>query len=163
MIRLKAFRPDDCFKSNNKRRVTRDLTANDLWTERSVMLITGTWEISHWRQKRLQAGLSDCIGYWYWVYNIFVYWVFPIHVVYFVIFPIQYNTIQYYEKADLKKVKYMRERLKEMKRKRKSIPRSEGEQKKWRTWEIKGEEEDLQNVKVGEGWKEEEEEELMTD
>ena len=78
------------------------------------------------------AGLSDCIGYWYWVYNILVYWVFPIHVVYFVIFPIQYNTIQYYEKVDLRKVKYMRERLKEMKRKRKSIPRSEGEQKKWR-------------------------------
>ena len=45
------------------------------------------------------------------------------------------NTIQYYtilQKADLRKVKYMRERLKEMKRKRKSIPRSEGEQKKWR-------------------------------
>ena len=61
-----------------------------------------------------------------------MYWVFPIHVVYFVILPIQYNTIQYYEKADLRKVKYMRERLKEMKRKRKSIPRSEGEQKKWR-------------------------------
>ena len=80
----------------------------------------------------LQAGLSDCIWYWYWVYNILVYWVFPIHVVYFVIFPIQYNTIQYYKKVDLRKVKYMRERLKEMKRKRKSIPRSEGEQKKWR-------------------------------
>ena len=80
----------------------------------------------------LLPGLSDCIGYWYWVYNILVYWVFPIHVVYFVILPIQYNTIQYYEKADLRKVKYMRERLKEMKRKRKSIPRSEEEQKKWR-------------------------------
>ena len=79
-----------------------------------------------------QTGLSDCIGYWYWVYNILVYWVFPIHVVYFVILPIQYNTIQYYKKTDLRKVKYMRERLKEMKRKRKSIPRSEGEQKKWR-------------------------------
>ena len=35
---------------------------------------------------------------WYWVYNILVYWVFPIHVAYFVIFPIQYNTIQYYKK-----------------------------------------------------------------
>ena len=57
----------------------------------------------------------------------------------------------------------MRERLKEMKRKRKSIPRSEGEQKKRRRWDIKGEEEDLLKVKVGEGWKEEEEEELMTD
>ena len=75
-------------------------------------------------------GLSDCIGYWYWVYNILVYWVFPIYVVYFVFFPIQYNTIQYYDKADLRKVKYMRERLKEMKRKRKNIPKSEGEQKK---------------------------------
>ena len=76
-------------------------------------------------------GLSDCIGYCYWVYNILVYWIFPIHEVNFIIFPIQYNTIQYYEKVDLRKVKYMRERLKEMKRKRKSIPRSEGEQKKW--------------------------------
>ena len=74
-----------------------------------------------------------------------MYWVFPIHVVYFVIFPIQYNTIHYYEKVDLRKVKYMRERLKEMKRK--SIPRSEGEQKKWR----RSEEEDLLRVKVGEG------------
>ena len=72
------------------------------------------------------------LDYWYWVYNILVYWVFPIHVTNFVIFPIQYNTIQYYEKADLRKVKYIRERLKEMKRKRKSIPRSEGKQKKWR-------------------------------
>ena len=76
------------------------------------------------------AGLSDCIGYWYWVYNILVYWVFPIHVVYFVILPIQYNTIQYYKKADLRKVKYMRERLKEIRRKSKSTPRSEREQKK---------------------------------
>ena len=78
-----------------------------------------------------------------------MYWVFPIHVVYFVIF--QYNTIQYYEKADLRKVKYMTERLKEMKRKRKSFSRTEGEQKKWRRGEIKGEEEDLLRVKVGEG------------
>merc|ERR1712208_2580 len=70
-------------------------------------------------------GLSDCIGYWYWVYNIFVYWVFPIHKVYFVILPIQYNTIQYYEKVDRRKVKYMRETLRKMKRKRKRIPRSE--------------------------------------
>ena len=40
-----------------------------------------------------------------------------------------------------------------MKRKRKSIPRSEGEQKKWRRGEINGEEEDLPKVKVdvGEG------------
>ena len=30
-----------------------------------------------------QAGLSDCIGYWYWVYNILVYWVFLIHVSYY--------------------------------------------------------------------------------
>ena len=29
-----------------------------------------------------------------------MYWVFPIHVVYFVILPIQYNTIQYYEKTE---------------------------------------------------------------
>ena len=41
------------------------------------------------------AGLSDCIGYWYWVYNILVYWVFPIHVTNFVFFSIQYNTVQY--------------------------------------------------------------------
>ena len=60
-------------------------------------------EIRAWK-----AGLSDCIGYWYWFYNILVYWVFPIHVVHFVILPIQYNTIQYYEKIDLRKVKYMR-------------------------------------------------------
>ena len=53
----------------------------------------------------LLPSLSDCIGYWYWVYNILLYWVFPIHVVYFVIFPIQYTTIQYYEKADLRKVR----------------------------------------------------------
>ena len=79
------------------------------------------------------AGLSDGIGYWYRVYNILMYWVFPMHVVYFVIFPIQYNTIKYYEKTDLRKVKYMRERLKEMKRKRTSHPRSEGEHKKWRS------------------------------
>ena len=39
--------------------------------------------------KGLQLGLSDCIGYWYWIYNILVYWVFPIHVVDFVIFLIQ--------------------------------------------------------------------------
>ena len=65
--------------------------------------------------------------YWYWVYNILVYWVFPIHIAYFVIFPIQYNIIQYYRKVDLRRVKYMRERLNEMRRKRRSIQRSEGE------------------------------------
>jgi len=80
----------------------------------------------------LQPGLSDCIGYWYWVYNILVYCLFPIHIVYFVILLIKYNTIQYNEKTDLRKVTYMRERLKEMNRKRKSILRSEGEQKKWK-------------------------------
>ena len=61
-----------------------------------------------------QSGLSDCIGYWYWVYNILVYWVFPIHVAYFLIFPIQYNTIQYYKKVDLRRVKYIKERLNEI-------------------------------------------------
>ena len=79
-----------------------------------------------------QAGLSDCIGYWYWVYNILVYWVFLIHVAYFVIFPIQYKTIQYHKKVDPRRVKYMSERLNELKRKRKSIQRSKGEQKKWK-------------------------------
>ena len=67
--------------------------------------------------------------YWYWVYNILVYWVFPIHIDYFVIFPIQYNTKQYYKEDDLGRVKCMRERLNEMKRKRKSIQRSEENKK----------------------------------
>ena len=69
----------------------------------------------------------------YWVlvlaYDILVYLVFPIHIAYFVIFPIQYNIIQYFRKVDLRRVKYMRERLHEMRRKRKSIQRSEGEKK----------------------------------
>ena len=46
-------------------------------------------ELLHW-----SAGLSDCIVYWYWVYNILMYWVFLIHLTNFVIFPIQYNTVR---------------------------------------------------------------------
>ena len=35
-------------------------------------------------------------------------------MIYFVIFPIQYNTIQYYKKVDLRRVKYIKERLNEI-------------------------------------------------
>ena len=59
-----------------------------------------------------------------------MYWVLPIHVVYFGILPIQYNIIQYYEKTDLRKVKYIREGLNEMETKRKSVPRSGRKKKK---------------------------------
>ena len=73
----------------------------------------------------LDPGLSECIGYWYWVYNILVYWVFPIHITNFVLFPIQYNTIQYNKEDDQGK-KNMRERLNEIKWRRKSIQRTWG-------------------------------------
>ena len=58
------------------------------------------WHKTHAYCRYLRPGLSDCIGYWYWVYNIHVHWVFPIYKTNFVLFPIQYNTIQYNKEND---------------------------------------------------------------
>ena len=71
------FRPTASISSMNRmqgafwggrERVIRD------WQQKQWLVVT--FEIT---RPGTQPGLSDCIGYWYWVYNILVYWVFPIH------------------------------------------------------------------------------------